>query len=502
MEKILLVEDTKSIIDLINTTLSQRGYQVAVALNGKEALPIAQKWMPGLILMDILMPEMDGYETCRLIKENPQTRHIPIIFLSALTKTFDKVKAFQLGGVDYISKPIETDELLARVKTHLTISRLQNELKEANEKLEEKVKQRTAELGETNTQLVASISELFEKTEQLIESEERYRYITESVTDYIYKVVIGNNGAIKTIHGATSFSVLGYTPDELNNDNAIWYKIIYPNDKERVISFFDQFLLSGQNETIEHRMIRKDGEIIWISDTLLAYHDTDGKLIKYEGIVKDITERKLLEQKILFSVIETEEKERLRFAQELHDGIGPLLSTINMYVEWILKPESKANKDKTLEKVHAIVKETHESIREISFNLSPHILQNFGLIPALKSYIERIKESKSINIDLKTERYNRNNLPIETIIYRILTECITNTIKHAQSSTIIMKIIEDEEKITINFEDNGKGFNLDEIKHTGLGLTNMQSRLQSINGKLNIESSIGKGTRITIEIDK
>lgn len=153
IEKILLVDDTKSIIDLINLTLTSKGYTVFIALNGIQALKIAAKQQPALILLDIMMPEMDGYETCRQLKENEQTRNIPVIFLSALTKTFDKVKAFQSGGVDYLSKPIEIEELLVRVQTHLTISRLQNELRESNEKLEEKVKSRTQELLETNTKL-------------------------------------------------------------------------------------------------------------------------------------------------------------------------------------------------------------------------------------------------------------------------------------------------------------------------------------------------------------
>lgn len=136
-EKILIVEDTKSIIDFISSALSERGYEVFCAINGAQALKITPKLQPSLILLDILMPEMDGYETCRLLKENELTKSIPIIFTSALSQSFDKVKAFQVGGVDYITKPIETEELLARIQTHLTISRLQKELENTNKILKE-----------------------------------------------------------------------------------------------------------------------------------------------------------------------------------------------------------------------------------------------------------------------------------------------------------------------------------------------------------------------------
>jgi len=501
-ETILLVEDTKSIIDLVNTTLIEKGFSVSIATNGVQALKIAPKLQPNLILLDILMPEMDGYETCRRLKEIEQTKNIPVIFLSALTKTFDKVKAFQLGGVDFISKPVETEELLARVQTHLTISRLQNDLKDANEKLEEKVAQRTTELVEMNMQLEASLNKLAEKTAALSQSEEKYRYITESITDYIFKVFLLNDNTAKTIHSNNCFAVLGYTADEFNASPHLWYDTIYPNDRDLYVSFLHNFLQTRRNDTIEHRIIRKDGHIRWISNTLLANCDENGLLVSYDGIIKDITERKTLEQVILTTAIETEEKERQRFAQELHDGIGPLLSTVKMYIQWVLKPDSKADKIKILEKMQTIINEAHESIRQISFNLSPHILQNFGLLAAINAFTAKVQESQTIAIDIETDTYTSKDLQTETIIYRILTECLTNTIKHAEATKITIIFTENEKKLAIHYTDNGKGFNFDEIKHTGLGLLNMQSRIQSINGKMNLQSTLDRGTEILIEIDK
>jgi len=135
-ETILVVDDTPATIEVVKTTLEEKGYEVLVATNGKKAVARAALTVPDLILLDIMMPGLDGYDTCRQLKANDATAAIPVIFMSALTNTFEKVKAFSAGAVDYVVKPIETDELLARVRTHLTISHLQQARELANAKLE------------------------------------------------------------------------------------------------------------------------------------------------------------------------------------------------------------------------------------------------------------------------------------------------------------------------------------------------------------------------------
>ena len=143
---ILVVDDTPGSIGVVQAVLEKAGYRVAIATSGEKALQRAALVMPNLILLDVLMPGLDGYETCRRLKAQEATRDIPVIFLSGLTETFDKVKGFGLGAVDYLIKPVAPEELLARVRTHVTISRLERELRAANRTLEERVAARTAEL--------------------------------------------------------------------------------------------------------------------------------------------------------------------------------------------------------------------------------------------------------------------------------------------------------------------------------------------------------------------
>lgn len=125
--RILIVDDTPANIQALTAILKEQNYQISVATNGRQALQVIQKIRPDLVLMDIMMPEMDGYEACRQIKASPLWRDLPIIFLSAKTETEDIVRGFELGAVDYVSKPFNAHELLARVRTHLTIDRLNKE---------------------------------------------------------------------------------------------------------------------------------------------------------------------------------------------------------------------------------------------------------------------------------------------------------------------------------------------------------------------------------------
>ena len=171
--KILLVDDTPSEIGMVRTALEDQGYDVFVATTGKKAVKRAQLMAPDLILLDIMMPGMDGYATCKQLKAQNKTRDIAVIFMSALTETFDKVKGFKLGAVDYITKPIKIEELLSRVNTHLTLGRLQKELKKVNAELEERVSVRTAELNKSNLQLKKEISERKQAENELQEKEKK-----------------------------------------------------------------------------------------------------------------------------------------------------------------------------------------------------------------------------------------------------------------------------------------------------------------------------------------
>jgi len=150
---ILIVDDNVHNLQVLGNILLSEGYNIAVAQKGKDVLSFVEKKIPNLILMDIVMPEISGIEVCKALKKDPKTRDIPIIFISVHKDTVEKIKAFRAGGVDYITKPFQKEEVLARVSVHLELQRARQELKKINQELEVRIKKRTKELLEANKKL-------------------------------------------------------------------------------------------------------------------------------------------------------------------------------------------------------------------------------------------------------------------------------------------------------------------------------------------------------------
>lgn len=166
---ILIVDDTPDNLDLLSSILRKRGHQVYCVDSGVAGLEIARSGWAELILLDIQMPEMDGYQVCQQLKLDPSTAQIPIIFISALDDLENKKKAFKTGGVDYISKPFAINEVVIRVANQITIQASKNHIIELNEQLEQKIQQRTAELEHRNQQLKDEINRRQQAQDRLLE---------------------------------------------------------------------------------------------------------------------------------------------------------------------------------------------------------------------------------------------------------------------------------------------------------------------------------------------
>lgn len=149
----MVVDDHPSNVMLLEQMLARKGYRVRPFLRGREALESARALPPDLVLLDINMPDLDGYDTCKLFKQEPALAEVPVIFLSAISQTSGKMEAFRCGGVDYVSKPFEFEEVHARVDAHLKIASLQNRLRDQNIQLESVVAARTHELAQAHAQL-------------------------------------------------------------------------------------------------------------------------------------------------------------------------------------------------------------------------------------------------------------------------------------------------------------------------------------------------------------
>ncbi|GAB1543286.1 hypothetical protein NUACC21_59600 [Scytonema sp. NUACC21] len=291
--EILVVDDIAANLRLLVDILRKNGYEARAVINGHSVLEIALASQPDLILLDILMPSLDGYEICQQLKACPETRDIPVIFLSALNEGIDKVRAFEVGGVDYITKPFQVEEVLARVNNHL-----------AQRFLLKILQQQTKLLYQQNRHLQVEISDRKQAEEALRMAKERYYSIFENAIVGIYQSTpegryISANPALAKIYGYSS-------PEELLQDIQDINRQLYFEPNRR-----NQFTAAlKENHTVsefESLVCRKDGTPIWISESARAVRDSTGKLLYYEGMVSEITERKLAQEALKFQQAQTEE---------------------------------------------------------------------------------------------------------------------------------------------------------------------------------------------------
>ncbi|MGD1910053.1 MAG: response regulator [Rivularia sp. (in: cyanobacteria)] len=164
LETILVIDDSPTNLEILHDVLGGAGYEVLVEMDGVSGIEQVESNPPDLILLDVMMPKIDGFETCRRLQENPSTKHIPIIFITALTEAEEKVKGLSLGAVDYITKPFEQEEVLARINLHLKLRKLNLELDKQKQELERRVKERTFELSQ-------ALDELKQTQLQLVQTE-------------------------------------------------------------------------------------------------------------------------------------------------------------------------------------------------------------------------------------------------------------------------------------------------------------------------------------------
>ena len=290
---IFVVDDNRENLKVLVQYLLDIDIDVVPLRSGEELLELLKERLPEMILLDIMMPGgIDGYETCRRLKVNDTTKDIPVLFMSALTDTLDKVSGFNVGAVDYITKPIETEELLSRIHTHLSISRLQKELFEMNTQLEEKVLMRTEELRETNKLLRKEIEERKHTQESLSQSEKKYRELQNNVPVGVFRSTL--EGKFISVNQAMT-KMLGYNSvDDLMQASII---DIYANivDRKKVL---DEANKDDVVHDYEFLAKRKDGSIFWVSISLRIIYDIEKKVKYYDGIIVDITERKQAEAEL------------------------------------------------------------------------------------------------------------------------------------------------------------------------------------------------------------
>lgn len=205
-------------------------------------------------------------------------------------------------------------------------------------------------------------------------------------------------------------------------------------------------------------------------------------------------QRTLFNKRIMTAVLRTEERSRSNFAKELHDGMGPLLSSARMSLSALPSDNLTEEQSEILKNTQYVIDEAIRSVREISNNMSPQILIDFGLAQGVKSFISRLNALNKVDIHFNTNlRKERFDSDVEVIMYRVICELINNSLKHSGCTSISLSLSFEADSLKLDYSDNGRGFRPKAVIDCGMGLSNIVSRIDSLNGEFDITSRKGQG---------
>ena len=321
MKKILAIDDNRLILKLILTILNSYfpDYQVILSQSGIEGIEIAKRELPDTILLDILMPEMDGFEVCNILKNNESTRHIPILLVSALSEMSFRIKGLNSGADAFISKPIDKTELKAQVNVMLRIKFAEDLLRKRNENLEILIKKQTAEFQNI---------------------EERYLKVSGYALEYFWE--LDQSGQF-TYVSPVIVKILGFDSEEIVGLKSLFDFCSYNGNTETKELLADIFARRENFTGNEILCSHKNGEKVWLTISGFPILDGNNNFAGYIGVNHDITRRREAEEankkhlekineyqkklkNLYYELTVAEEKERRKIAEYLHDGLGQLIS--------------------------------------------------------------------------------------------------------------------------------------------------------------------------------
>jgi PAS domain S-box-containing protein len=484
---ILIVDDVAKNLQVLGTILSKENYKIAAANNGEQAISIANNTLPDLILLDIMMPGINGYETCARLKKDPKTRDIPIIFLTAKIELDDIIKGFEVGAVDYITKPFNSVELLVRTKTHL-------ELKISRDLLEEKALHIRKEKNKIET-------------------------IIQSIDDGVFVV---DKDLIITLFNPKASQISGFSEKEVIGQK--YYnilKFIIELDNSSVDDkFIKDAVKTGKIQEINNHtlLITKKGNQIPVADSAAPLINEKGQITGCVVVFRDITKDREIE------------KMKSEFVSITSHQLKTPLTGIKWMTELLLR--SKLNKEQ-MEYANYAHDSTNRLVDLIDDLLDvSHIetgrkfdiqIENIDVIALLNAAIGDVeKNARKKNISISKDKGTMSKLMVNIDpdkIRQVISNLIDNAVKYSkQGGTIELNCVKNKKEVVIFVRDHGIGIPqkqqkrlfekffradnavLSETDGTGLGLYIVKAIVGAHNGKIWFDSVENKGTTFYIKL--
>jgi PAS domain S-box-containing protein len=443
--------------------LEKLGHEVIGFTMAAQLIENYRSIYPDLLLIDYSLPDMNGKELIEvLIEMKIDTPFIVVTGHSDIQLAIDLMK---LGALDFVVKDDNFQEVLPAV------------IKRVNEQI--------------------ALTEKMKKVQsQLIENEALYRNTVNQIPDpilYYYKdeVYFTNQSFNNTI---------AYDLDELNAGK--WIQLKHNLKLQKIDVWAENAKQNAVFPAFETKLIAKNGDRIHVIVKAIKskFNDRNATMLLFV----DVTESKQFETRLMKSIIDTEEKERIRFARDLHDELGPILSGIKLYVD-LLEADSQIAKTQSdlRKKISELIDSAVQTTRNLSGNLIPSVLLDFGVNKAIQGFIDQISSPASPKIHFDSNLSKRLEQNIEISLFRIIKELIHNSLKHADCQFIDIQLFCTESNtIKLFYEDDGKGFDYHKLnqKNTGIGLKSITNRLNMIQADYRFETAPGEGFALSVTI--
>ena len=520
---LLMVDDTPDNLHRLAALLEQHGYAVRGALDGESALDAVAVQPPDLILLDIKMPGMDGFEVCAELKRRPQSRDIPVIFLSMTEELKDKQRAFDSGGVDFITKPFQEAEVLARVETHLKLHRMQAEL-------ERQVRERTAELERHREHLEELVEE---RTAELAESERRLKETQGHAHLGQWELYLEENRLEWT---EEVFNIFEIDRERFGASYEAFLDTVHPEDRAAVDKAYTDSLKNKTPYEIIHRLRMKDGRIKYVREQCRTEYGEDGKPLVSIGAVQDITllKEKELELRIAKETAESANQAKSTFLANMSHELRTPLNAILGFSQMLARDDQATENQK--EKL-AIINRSGEhllaminDVLDLSkieagrVELEPEAIDLPAMLEDLGRMFEIRAEQNKLRFDLERSPDLAQYVKVDAgKLRQILINLLGNAVKFTREGGFSLRArtlpVENDAamlSLQLEVEDSGPGILPDQqqrifqafaqaghrssSKGTGLGLAISKSFVELMGGEIRVESEPGKGALFHVEL--
>ena len=522
--RILIVDDDAGVRGALRELLRFEGYQVAIAGNGPAALERAADLVPDLILLDVMMPGMNGYDVCETLRADSLLGDVPVIMLTALDDSDSRLRGIEAGADDFVSKPFEYVELLARVRTILQLNRYRRLLEERmqREQAEEALAQRVTQLALLN-KIGGRLASMLELDELLAEA-------VRLVQDFGYPRVNlftmdpgGDELCLKASAGVFSSPLILGSRVELGHGPAGWVaqhgeRLLVDDvtaDPRYADSCSDQVTDCSELAVPLH----VGGDVVGVLDVqsprLNAFDENDVMVMEIlaDQIATAIHNAQLYEaeramrrrlRNLAGYLEDAREKERTFIAREIHDEFGQALTALKMDLAWLAK-RLPPDQDGLLAKVSSmsdLVDTSIHMVRRIATDLRPGVLDHLGLVASIEWQAQEFAKRADFDCQLHlTDKELTLDEDLLTAVFRIFQETLTNVARHAEATEVRVDLREEDDELVLIVQDNGKGITESQItRPKSLGLIGMQERARSWGGRVMFQATPGQGTTVTVRV--